>query len=92
MADCLKIAPILAYVATLRCETLMSENKRPATNYKAVYLRCGGLVNNLTKKGLLLSSQVKKIKILATRLLKDDESVRDSHVLSCNFNTKYSPI
>jgi len=32
----LKIPPYLAYVATLPCETLTSENKRLTTNYKAV--------------------------------------------------------
>jgi len=29
----------------------------------AAYLRCGGVVNNEIKKGLLLSLKVKKIKI-----------------------------
>jgi len=29
----------------------------------AAYLRCGGVVNNQIKKGLLLSLRVKKIKI-----------------------------
>jgi len=32
----LKILPLLAYVATLPCETLMSENKRLTINYKVV--------------------------------------------------------
>jgi len=32
----LKIPPNLAHVATLPCETLMSENKRLAINYKVV--------------------------------------------------------
>jgi len=32
----LKIQPHLAYVATLPCETLMSENKRLTINYKVV--------------------------------------------------------
>jgi len=32
----LKIPPPRAYVATLPCETLMSENKRLTTNYKVV--------------------------------------------------------
>jgi len=54
----LKIAPHLAYVATLPCETLMSATQ--ATNDKlqgsvATYLRYGGVVNNRIKKGLLLS-------------------------------------
>jgi len=52
----LKIQPLLAYVATLPCETLVSHNKRLTINYKAVqlyrpYLRYGGVVNNQTKKG-----------------------------------------
>jgi len=50
--------PHLAYVDTLPCETLMLTKQ--ATNDKlqgsvAAYLRCGGLVNNQIKKGLLLS-------------------------------------
>jgi len=57
----LKIPSHVAYVATLPCETLMSVKQ--ATNDKllgsvvcvAIYLRCGGIVNNQIKKGLLLS-------------------------------------
>ena len=54
----LNIAPHLAYVATLFCETLMSAKQ--AINDKlqgsvATYLRRGGVVNNQIKKGLLLS-------------------------------------
>ena len=54
----LKIPPHLAYVATLPGETLMSAKQ--AINDKlqgsvATYLRCGGVVNNHIKKGLLLS-------------------------------------
>ena len=45
------------------CETLLSENKRLAINYKvysvAAYLRYGGVVNNQIKKGSLLSLSVK---------------------------------
>jgi len=57
-----KIPPHLAYVATLPCETLMSAKE--AINDKlqgsvATYLRCGGVVNNQIKKGLLLSLSVK---------------------------------
>ena len=53
----------LAYVATLPCETLVSAKQ--AINDKlqgsvATYLRCGGVVNNQIKKGLLLSLRVKK--------------------------------
>jgi len=49
----LKIPPLLAYVATLPRETLVSKNKRLTINYKAVqlhrpYLRYGGVVNNQT--------------------------------------------
>jgi len=58
-----KIPPHLAYVATLPCETLMSAKQ--SLNGKlqgsvATYLRCGGVVNNQIKKGLLLSVRVKK--------------------------------
>jgi len=54
----LKIPPYLEYVATLPCETLLSAIQ--ALNDKlqgsvAAYLRCGGVVNNQIKKGLLLS-------------------------------------
>jgi len=52
----LKIPPYFAYVATV--PTLMSAKQ--AINDKlqgsvATYLRCGGVVNNRIKKGLLLS-------------------------------------
>ena len=56
----LKIPPHLdlAYVVTLPCETLTSA--KPPLNDKlqgsvAAYLKCGGVVNNQIKKGLLLS-------------------------------------
>jgi len=56
-----KIPPHLAYVAALPCETLMSAKQ--AINNKlqgsvATFLRCGGVVNNQIKKGLLLSLRV----------------------------------
>ena len=64
------------------------------TNYKvtAAYFRCGGIVNNQIKKGLLLSLRVKiffqcwifgkvtsknVIARLANTLLKDEESAED---------------
>ena len=52
----LNLPPHLAYVATLPCETLAKQS----TNDKlqgsvATYSRCGGVVNNQIKKGLLLS-------------------------------------
>jgi len=54
----LKIPPHLAHIAALACETLMSAKQ--VINDKlqgdiATYLRCGGVVNNQIKKGLLLS-------------------------------------
>jgi len=54
----LKLPPHLAYVATLPCETLLSAKQ--AINDKlqdsvATYLRCGRVVNNQIKTGLLLS-------------------------------------
>jgi len=54
----------IAHVATLPCETLMSAKPALHDNYKviAAYLRCGGVVNNQTKKGLLLSLRVKFFK------------------------------
>ena len=62
----LKIPTHLAYVATLPCETLTSAKQ--AINDRsqgsvATHLRCGWVVNNQIKKGLLLSLRVKKIKI-----------------------------
>ena len=49
--------PHIAYVATLPCETSLSAKQ--AINDKldsvATYLRCGEVVNNQIKKGLLLS-------------------------------------
>ena len=53
-----------AYVARLPCQTLMSAKQ--AINDKlqgsvATYLRCGGVVNNQIKKGLLLSLWVKNL-------------------------------
>ena len=48
--------PHLAYVVTLPCKRLMSTKQ--AINDKlqgsVTYLRCGGVVNNQIKKGLLL--------------------------------------
>jgi len=54
----LKISSHLAHVATLPCETLVSAKQ--ASNDKlrgsaATYLRCGGVVNDQIKNGLLLS-------------------------------------
>ena len=54
----IKIPPHLAYIATLPGETLMSAKQ--ATNDKlqgsvATYLKCGGVLNNQIKKGLLVS-------------------------------------
>jgi len=57
----LKIPPHLAYVATLPCETLMLVKQ--AINDKlqgnvATYLRCGGVLNNQIRNGLLLNLSV----------------------------------
>jgi len=54
----LKIPPHLAYVATQPCEILVSAKQ--AINDKlqgsvATHLRCGGVVNNQIKNGLLLN-------------------------------------
>jgi len=59
----LAIPPLLAYFATLSCETLVSENK---TNDKlqgslAMYVRCGGVVNNQILKKFVAESISKKI-------------------------------
>ena len=70
----------------------------------ATYLRCGGIVNNQIKNGLLMSVRLKKFlksvniwqsykleRRLANTLLKDEVSARDSHVFARNF-ARYSPI
>ena len=63
----IKIPPHLAYVATLPCETLMSAKQAINDILQgsvATRLRCGAVVNNQIKKGLLLSPRVnKKFKI-----------------------------
>jgi len=58
-----KISSHLAYVATLPCEKLMPAKQ--AINDKlqgsvGTYLKCGGIVNNQIKKGLLPSLWMKK--------------------------------
>jgi len=60
----LKIPPHLVYVATLPCETFTSakqaiNDKLQGTCSAAAYLRCGVVVNNQIKTGLLLSLRVK---------------------------------
>jgi len=55
------ILKIPSYLATLPCETLMPAKQ--IVNGKlqggvATYIRCGGIVNNQIKKGLLLSLSV----------------------------------
>jgi len=57
----LNIPPHLAHVATLPCETLMSAKQAINDRLRgsvAAYLRCGGVVDNKIKKGLLLSHGV----------------------------------
>jgi len=59
----LNIPPHLAYVATIPCETLMSAKQAIIDILQgsvATYLRCGGVVDNQIKKGLLLTVRVKK--------------------------------
>ena len=55
----LKIPPHLAHVATLPRKTLMSPkqaiNDKLITSSVATHLRCGGVVNNQIRKGLLRS-------------------------------------
>ena len=62
----MQVPPHLAYVATLPCATLMSPKQGINNKLQgslATYFRCGGVVNNQIKKGLLLSLSEKKIKI-----------------------------
>jgi len=71
-ANCLlKIPPHIICVATLPCESRMSENERQSQTNAVIndelqgtvvtYLRCGEIVNNQIKKGLLLCLTVMKI-------------------------------
>ena len=61
----IEIAPHLARVATLPCETLMSakrvNNDKCVQGSVATYVRCGGVINNQIMKGLLLSLSEKEI-------------------------------
>ena len=84
----LKIASHLAYVATLPCETVSAKQ---AINNKlqgsvAAYLRCGGVVNNQIKKGLLLSLRViiflKSVNIWQSYMQKRDYLVHFLHILT----------
>ena len=60
----LKIPPHFICVATLPCETLMSENERQSQTKLqgtvVTYLGCDEMFNNQVRKGLLLSLSVKK--------------------------------
>jgi len=58
----LKIPPHLAYVAALPCETLMSAKQATKDKLQVsvpTHWRCGEIVNNQLRKGLLLSLLVK---------------------------------
>jgi len=57
----LQISPHLAHVAILPCETVMSAKQAINDILQgsvATYLRCGRVVNNQSRKGLLLSMSV----------------------------------
>jgi len=45
-------------IPPLPCETLTSAKQALKDKLQATYLRCGGVLNNQIKKGLLLSLQV----------------------------------
>jgi len=60
MDSLLKIQQHLAYVATLSCETLTSA-KQAINDKLQGKLRCGGVVNNQIKKGLLPSLRMKQM-------------------------------
>jgi len=59
----LKISPLLAYVATLPCETLRSAINDILQGGVATYLSYFEVVNNQIKKGLFLSLSVNFIKL-----------------------------
>ena len=66
----LKIPPHVICVATLPCETVMSDNERQSQTVEVINdklrgkvvtcLRCGGIINNRIKKRLLLNPLVKR--------------------------------
>ena len=57
------IAPCTCcYTTTLSAKQALNEKLHGNVDYVATYLRCGGVLNNQIKKGLLLSVRVKKIK------------------------------
>ena len=56
----LKIPPHLAYVTLWSINVTKQANNDKLQGSVATYLKCGGVVNNQIKKGLLLSVWVKK--------------------------------
>jgi len=56
----LKIPPHLAYVTLWNINVTKQANNDKLQGSVATYLKCGGVVNNQIKKGLLLSVWVKK--------------------------------
>ena len=66
----LNIPPHVICVATLPCETVMSDNERQSQTVEVINdklrgkvvtcLRCGGIINNRIKKRLLLNPLVKR--------------------------------
>ena len=62
LANLQTIQPLLAHVAALPCETLMSEKEQAIYDKLqgglATYLRRGEVFNNQIKKGLLLSRRI----------------------------------
>jgi len=84
----LKIPSHLAYVATLPCETVSAKQaiKNKLQGSVAAYLRCGGVVNNQIKKGLLLSLRViiffKSVNIWQSYMQKRDYLVHFLHLLT----------
>jgi len=59
----IKIPPLLAYIATLPCETLMSAINDKLQGSVAAYLSYCGVVNNQITKGLFLSLSVNLFKL-----------------------------
>ena len=57
---------LLHYVVKHQCQLMSAKqaNNDKLQGSVAAYLRCGGVVNNQIKKGLLLTLRVKKIKIV----------------------------
>jgi len=85
----LKIPLHVACVATLPCETLVSAKQGINDKLQgsvAAYLRCGGVLNNQIKKGLLLSLENEKYFKIGEYLAKLQAKTLLSRAFSLSFS------